>query len=237
MQYHSIHDNHTNTIPMTAKTAPAIQKAALTFNVFFREDTTTQTFLPSIVSKDPEHWSFFRSVFAGQKDGRLTWVDKSVETPFHCLLAALFCKQLEEVLGMAFKDLTLIVKPMGRGHLSLPPSANTPFGSTAGRNDFLRLCFQKILGRDIRLVTKRNPVFCRDIRIMSGDSILYRRFEGGLAYGWQTDDSYVSLLSPKELLDMSESSIRCRNVFTHGYSRNGIFINVDFLTKSNTRHV
>ena len=234
MQCHSIHHNYTNTISMTAKTAPAIQKTLLTFNVFFREDTTTQTFLPGIVSKDPEHWSFFRSVFTGQKDGRLTLVDKSIETPFHCLLAALFCKQLEEELGMAFKDMTLIVKPMNMKHHGLPPSANTPFGSTADRNHFLQLCFQKIFGRDIRLVTKRNPVFCRDIRITSGDNILYLRFEGGLAYGWQTDDGYVSLLSPKELVDMAESSIRCRNIFTHGYSRNGIFINIDFLTKSNT---
>lgn len=83
---------------MSTKTAPNSQKAILTFNVFFREDTTTQSFLPSIVSKDPCHWAVFRSVFAGRKDCKLTIVDKSVETPFHCLLVSLFCKQLETEL-------------------------------------------------------------------------------------------------------------------------------------------
>ena len=64
---------------MTANIAPNHQKAILTFNVFFREDTTTQSFLPSIVSKDPNNWAFFRSVLAGQKDCKLTIVDKSID--------------------------------------------------------------------------------------------------------------------------------------------------------------
>ena len=76
-----------------------LQKSILTFNVFFKDDTTTQSFLPSIVAKNPEHWALFRKVLADQKDCRLTIVDKSIETPFHCLLAALFCKQLEEQLN------------------------------------------------------------------------------------------------------------------------------------------
>jgi hypothetical protein len=71
---------------MTTYTAPNLQKAILTFNVFFREDTTTQSFLPSIISKSPEHWALFRNVFSEQKDCKLTIVDKSIETPFHCLL-------------------------------------------------------------------------------------------------------------------------------------------------------
>ena len=69
---------------MSTNTVPNQQKAILTFNVFFREDTTTQSFLPSIVSKDPNNWAFFRSVLVGQKDCKLTIVDKSIETPFHC---------------------------------------------------------------------------------------------------------------------------------------------------------
>ena len=83
---------------MTTNTAPNLLKAIITFNVFFREDTTTQSFLPSIISKSPEHWALFRNVFSEQKDCKLTIVDKSIETPFHCLLVTLFCKQLEEEL-------------------------------------------------------------------------------------------------------------------------------------------
>ena len=82
----------------------------MTFNVFFREDTTTQSFLPSIVSKDTENWALFRSTFAGRKDCNLTIVDKSIETPFHCLLVALFCKQLEDELQTGCR-LNLRIRP------------------------------------------------------------------------------------------------------------------------------
>jgi hypothetical protein len=101
---------------MSTNTIPNQQKAILTFNVFFREDTTTQSFLPSIVSKDPNNWAFFRSVLTGQKDCRLTIVDKSIETPFHCLLVALFCKQLEDELQTSFESVTMILSPLHKEH-------------------------------------------------------------------------------------------------------------------------
>lgn len=88
------------------------QKALLTFNVFFREDTTTQRFLNSIIDKDPEHWAFFRNIFKGQGKCTLTLVDRSIETPFHCLLVALLCKQLEEELGIDLKSIKLILTPI-----------------------------------------------------------------------------------------------------------------------------
>ena len=50
-----------------------LQKSILTFNVFFKDDTTTQSFLSSIVAKEPEHWARLRKVLADQGDCRLTW--------------------------------------------------------------------------------------------------------------------------------------------------------------------
>ena len=179
----SIVSNDKITVTMSTNTIPNYQKAILTFNVFFREDTTTQSFLPSIVSKDTENWALFRSTFAGRKDCNLTIVDKSIETPFHCLLVALFCKQLE------------------------------------------------VSGRKVKIATKRNPILCRDIKISTGDYTLFLRFEGGMANGWQVDDAYVASMTPKELLPFVSSNVKCKNIFTHGYSQNGVFINVDFLTK------
>ena len=218
---------------MSTKTAPNSQKAILTFNVFFREDTTTQSFLPSIVSKDPSHWALFRSVLSGQKDCKLTIVDKSVETPFHCLLVALFCKQLEEELQARMDSVTLILSPLHKEHPDGINMTNMPFDTTAHRNEFLQQCFGKVMGRAIKISTKRNPILCRDIKISSGDYVLYLRFEGGVANGWQADDSYVSRLSPKELLAFADNNVKCKNIFTHGYSQNGVFLNVDFLTKYN----
>ena len=222
---------------MTANIAPNHQKAILTFNVFFREDTTTQSFLPSIVSKDLNNWAFFRSVLAGQKDCKLTIVDKSIETPFHCLLAALFCKQLEEELQVGMENITLILSPLHKEyaprneHAGKDVSANIPFDTTDHRNAFLQECFAKVARRKVKIATKRNPILCRDIKISSRDYVLYLRFEGGIANGWQVDDSYVAYLTPKELLSFASSNVKCKNIFTHGYSQNGVFINVDFLTK------
>ena len=216
---------------MTTNIAPNHQKAILTFNVFFREDTTTQSFLPSIVSKDPMNWDFFRSVLTGQKNCRLTIVDKSIETPFHCLLVALFCKQLENQLQASFENMTMILSPLRKEHPGSINIANLPFDKTENRNDYLQECFSKVSGRKVKIATKRNPILCRDIKISSGDYILYLRFEGGVANGWQVDDAYVARLTPQELLSFASNNVKCKNIFTHGYSQNGVFINVDFLTK------
>ena len=216
---------------MSTNTVPNQQKAILTFNVFFREDTTTQSFLPSIVSKDPMNWDFFRSVLTGQKNCRLTIVDKSIETPFHCLLVALFCKQLENQLQTSFENMTMILSPLRKEHPGSINIANLPFDKTENRNDYLQECFSKVSGRKVKIATKRNPILCRDIKITSGDYILYLRFEGGVANGWQVDDAYVARLTPQELLSFASNNVKCKNIFTHGYSQNGVFINVDFLTK------
>lgn len=216
---------------MSTKTAPNSQKAILTFNVFFREDTTTLSFLPSIVSKDPCHWAVFRSVFAGRKDCKLTIVDKSVETPFHCLLVALFCKQLERELLTTMEGITLILSPLHKENPGGTNMANMPFDTTTHRNEFLKQCFDRVMGRQMKIATKRNPILCRDIKISSGEYVLYLRFEGGVANGWQADDNYVSRLSPQELLSFADNNVKCKNIFTHGYSQNGVFLNVDFLTK------
>lgn len=216
---------------MSTNTVPIQQKAILTFNVFFKEDTTTQSFLPSIVSKDPMNWAFFRSVLKGQKNCRLTIVDKSIETPFHCLLVALFCKQLEDELQTTFDSVTMILSPLHKERPGGINTANMPFDTTEHRNNYLRKCFSKVSCRKIKIATKRNPILCRDIKISSGDYILYLRFEGGVANGWQVDDAYVARLTSQELLSFASNNVKCKNIFTHGYSQNGVFINVDFLTK------
>ena len=217
---------------MGTNTVPNRQKAILTFNVFFREDTTTQSFLPSIVSKGPKNWAFFRSVLAGQKGGRLTIVDKSIETPFHCLLVALFCKQLEDELQTVFDSVTMILSPLHKERPGGINTANIPFDTTAHRNEYLQECFAKVSCRKVKIATKRYAILCRDIKITSGDYILYLRFEGGVANGWQVDDAYVAGLTAKELLSFAFNNVKCRNIFTHGYSQNGVFINVDFLTRN-----
>lgn len=141
---------------MTTNTAPNLQNTILTFNVFFREDTTTQSFLPSIISKSTEHWALFRNVFSEQKDCKLTIVDKSIETPFHCLLVTLFCKQLEEELQVGMEKITLILSPLHKEHAprnehaGKDVTANMPFETTDHRNDFLQVASPRSRAEKLR---------------------------------------------------------------------------------------
>ena len=177
---------------MIVNSSTKLQKSILTFNVFFKDDTTTLSFLPSITAKNPEHWALFRRALAGRKDARLTIVDRSIETPFHCMLTALFCKQLEEQLHIQMDSITLILSPLHKEHPGGDYTANKPFDTTEQRNDFLQVCFVKVMGIKIKIATKRNPIHCRDVKVSAGDYVLYIRIEGGLANGWQIDDEYVA---------------------------------------------
>lgn len=203
------------------------QKALLTFNVFFREDTSTQCFLPSIIKKDPEHWAFFRSIFKGQENCTLTLVDRSIATPFQCLLAALLCKQLEEQLGIDLKGIKLILTPLRNEEPDKTVLVNLTFGTTSDRNDYLYQCFNTVLGNVPAIKTKRNPVFCRDLKISSRDFMLYMRVEGGIGNGWQLLGNDNILMSPQELLALAQADLPCQNIFTHSFSRNGVFLNFD----------
>ena len=178
---------------MTVNSSTKLQKSILTFNVFFKDDTTTLSFLPSITAKNPEHWALFRRALAD--------------------------------------SITLILSPLHKEHPGGDYTANKPFDTTEHRNEFLQVCFVKVMGIKIKIATKRNPIHCRDVKISVGDYVLYLRIEGGLANGWQIDDEYVSGLPSQDLLFFACNDVRCKNIFSHGYSRNGVFINVDFLKK------
>ena len=208
------------------------QKALLTFNVFFREDTTTQRFLNSIIDKDPEHWAFFRNIFKGQGKCTLTLVDRSIETPFHCLLVALLCKQLAAELGIDLKAIKLILTPIRNEEPTKTVLANLAFGTTDERNSYLRECFASILSKVPAITTKRNPIYCRDLKISSRDYSLYIRVEGGVGNGWQIVGGDNVLMTPRELLGKANIDLPCRHIFTHSFSRNGVFLNFDLLTSS-----
>ena len=109
---------------------------------------------------------------------------------------------------------------------------NTPFVTTDDRNDFLQKCFSTILGQAPVLMTKRNPIFCRDMKISSRDYTLFIRVEGGVAHGWQLAGDGISMLTPRMLLEKCDDDLTCQNIFTHAFSRNGVFLNFDLLTKA-----
>lgn len=214
------------TTTMTTQT-PANLKADLTFNVFYTEDTTTQSFLPMLVSKNPWEWSALRPAFEGKKDVTITLVDRAIETPFHCLLAALFCKQLAEELHFRPKRLHLILTPLKKERPGQLTTVNGCFDMTANRNAFLIDCFMRVLGMKVYVTTKHNPVHCRDIKVTTSDYTLYIRCEGGIARGWQPSDKYLAQLPANELLDIHAEDLTCRSIYVHGHSQTGVFINIE----------
>lgn len=205
-------------------------KAYFSFNVFYTEDTTTLDFLQTLVSKNPWEWAMLRQAFEG-KDASITLVDRSIETPFHCLLAALFCKQLMEELGFRLDRFQTILTPLKKEKPGSLISVKSNFDTTANRNDFLRECFNHSMGKNAIITSRHNPVHCRDLKISTDEFILYIRCEGGIARGWHPADKYLAELPASELLPLHDKDLKCRNVYVHGHSRTGVFINIEIKKK------
>lgn len=235
--YTNTYTNNTNTllILMTTTQTQTYTKSDLTFNVFYKEDTTTKTFLQTLVSKNPWEWSMLRQAFEGKKDCVITLVDRYIETPFHCLLAVLFCKQVMEELGCSSRELRLILTPLKKEKPGQLTTVNSLFDTTGNRNEFLRECFMLLLGIEVSITTKRNPMHCRDFKISMEDYSLYIRCEGGIAKGWQPTNKYLAQLPAKELLELHQSDLPCSNVYVHGHCRNGVFISIELQPKTPTK--
>lgn len=211
-------------------------KDGLTFNVFYNEDTTTHSFLQTIVLKNPWEWAMLRQLFEGRSDVELTLVDRYIETPFHCLLAALFCKQIVEELGFKSCRINLALTPLKKEKPGMPVKVNGNFGTTANRDAFLSDCFKKVTGMVASITTRRNHIRCRDLKVSTADYSLYIRVEGGIARGWQPVNRYLQQLPASELLEIHRSDLPCSNAYVHGHSRNGVFVNIELQTKKLTNN-
>lgn len=206
-------------------------KASYAFNVFYTEDTTTLGFLPTLVSKNPWEWAMLRNLFKGKK-ATVLFVDRSMETPFHCLLAALFCKQLAEELGCKLGKFHTVPAPLKKTESGNITTANSNFDTYAKRDAFLRECFLRIVGKRVAVNTKYNPIHSRDLKISIDGYTLYVRFEGGIGRGWCPADKSIAELPASELLELHDKDIACRNAYVHGYSRTGVFINIELQCKN-----
>lgn len=205
-------------------------KASYAFNVFYTEDTTTLGFLPTLVSKNPWEWTMLRNLFEGKR-ASIMLVDRSIETPFHCLLAALFCKQLVEELGCKLDKLHTILTPLKKEKPGSLVSVNDNFDTTQSRDNFLRECFFHTIGKRVAVNSKHNPIHCRDLKISIEDYTLYIRCEGGIGHGWYPSDKYLAGLPASELLSHYDNDLACRNVYVHKHSRTGVFINIELQSK------
>ena len=70
------------------------------------------------------------------------------------------------------------------------------------------------------------------MKISSRDYTLFIRVEGGVANGWQLAGDGISMLTPRMLLEKCDDDLTCKNIFTHAFSRNGVFLNFDLLSKT-----
>lgn len=211
---------------MTATTQTQFNtKSSYAFNVFYTEDTTTLSFLPTLVSKNPWEWAMLRNLFEGKR-ATILLVDRSIETPFHCLLAALFCKQLKEELGFKLGKFHTVLTPLKKNSGSLG-TANDIFGTSDNRNRFLRECFKRTLEKNIAVTSKYNPIHCRDLKISIDDYTLFVRFEGGIGRGWYPADKSIAALPANELLPLHDKDLACRSIYVHGHSRTGVFVSIE----------
>lgn len=197
------------------------------FTIIHKEDTTTQNFLSSIIKKKPWRWRFVRNVFSGRDDVSLTVVDKSADTPFRCLLLALFIKQLGDDFSFCYRRVLIYVTllPMESHHGT--SMTNERFGSTIQRNTFLQQCVKRIVGIDAKLKCKRFIINKRDSKLSTKDFSLNIRVGKGVSHGWQSEGEEYAYLMPYELLDRHEDDIPCFNVKSRSGHKEGVLISLE----------
>lgn len=197
------------------------------FSVIHKENTSTQKFMASITNKKSWRWRFVRNVFTGREDVSLTIVDKSVDTPFRCLLLALFVKQLQEDFSFGYRKITLYVTPLpSESHIGTS-MANERFGTTIQRNTYLQQCLKRIVGMEAKLKCKRFIINKRDSKLSSKDFDLFIRVNNGISHGWCADNDEIESLTPIQLLDKHEADIPCYNILSCSGHKSGVLINLD----------
>lgn len=197
------------------------------FCIIHRETTSTLRFLASITNKKSWRWRFVRNVFTGREDVSLTIVDKSVDTPFRCLLLALFVKQLKDDFSFGYRKLTVYVTPLpSESHVGTSV-ANERFGTTIQRNTYLQQCLKRIVGMEAKLKCKRFIINKRDSKLSSKDFDLFIRVNNGISHGWYADDAKTECMTPIQLLDKHESDIPCYNILSCSGHKSGVLINLD----------
>lgn len=220
---------------MTTKTiSPELSKTDIVFNVFLNEDTSTDTFLQSIIAKDTYKWAMIREAFKGKDNVSLTLVDKYAETPFQCILLAKICNQLKKELEFNYGLIRILVSKLKNESHSCIVKADGKFGTTMQRDMFLEDCIGHIAGMPCKVTSKRNLIRCRDLKLQTDDFTLFIRVEGGISKGWQIKDKYVAALSACDILRLHEHDIPCHNQYIHGFDRNGVFLSIELQPNLNS---
>lgn len=217
---------------MEANTIALPVNGGLTFNVFYREDTRISEFVRSLVVKAPEHWAYLRSVLDGQ-DCSVYWADRSVNTPFDCLWAARTISDLQDMLGIRITSLHLMLKSLRESSCLKRQICVDPFPATELRNRFLSRCIERKLGTTVKVNFRKCSIGYRDLKIVAKGYVLYIRFEGGVANGWELKDKSAHISTADQILEIDEYQLKCQNIYNHSFSKNGIFINFDLQPRMN----
>lgn len=206
----------------------------LMFNTRLSGGTTTQNFVPALLGNKERPLQFIKSVFSNQGQASLSIVDHAADTPFRCLLIALFIEQLGKYLDVDFNKVQLYLTPVYEGsdidsHFQM---ADARFFSTALRNEFVAEAVSSITGIDCKLQCKRNHLRREDIKLVTTDYTLHirpLRPEGGLSRGWLTKRGDYPFMSASELLLNHNADIPCYNEYTTRNDKNAMLINIELV--------
>lgn len=179
---------------------------------------------------NPFKLQFISNIFSKRDDVALTLVDHTADTPFRCMLIAIFIKQLAELLDIDYNIIRLYVTPLHREGYVMTGMADDSFRTTPERNTFLQEAVTKIVGKDFKFSCKRNHFRKQDIKLVTKDYTLHirpLRPDGGLTKGWLTEKGDYPFMSPKELLEVHTHDIPCYNEHSRKFDKRGVFVEVE----------
>lgn len=80
---------------------------SLMYNTRLSGGTTSQNFVPALLGNKERPLQFIKSAFSNQGQASLSIVDHAADTPFRCMLIALFIEQLGKYLDVHFNKVQL----------------------------------------------------------------------------------------------------------------------------------
>lgn len=195
------------------------------------EGISTRNFAETIMGKDKPMFKYVQNAFCG-KDASLSLVDYTADTPFRCILLALFIKQLGELLNVNFTSIHLYITPIRKinGYSAFFDSADSRYDSTSARNAFLQQALDKITGKKVLFSCKGNHFLKEDIKLSCDDYTMHIRPvrpDGGLTRGWLTEKGDFPFMSSQELLTQYSADIPCYNEHSRTYKKNGVQVYIE----------
>lgn len=139
-----------------------------------------------------DKWKDAQAVFAVDKNVEITYADKYLNTPLGCIILANLVASIAKEWNLNINKLKLNLAAIRGSNVYGYNDFDADFTLASRRNDFLKKCFDQIVGfePDIEMVNNLHP---RYLQIKGNEYTCEIRPDAGVAWGWSLDRLHANL--------------------------------------------